>query len=356
MIRTGPMLALLACSALARGAAYDEHLCRSAQRLLVNADDELAVAEQVGAGNGFHTIQMDVDAATGQAVIAMTTDYANVDGENVSTHVSCKMVDRDRINDVLALNLPGPDRQCRSVNEHTYARALAGLTAAERRRYSADGRKLAFADDAILASGGEWLPVTMDRFVDASGGDVVIRAPSVRVPWSASARNFYQGTQHCKLITLAAMERWLRIGAFNRDATLLPATDLTCDTPHSMTSTVGSCRFYFAPADATFCQDYSGSGWSPDTARTECDKRHASAAALRAAKNRYAGAGGNFSTKNCAARDDAPAIVGTCVFHCRRPDETLWQVAGAIDPRMTRGCDLFLRGTEPQSTREGDST
>ncbi|MGI9341787.1 MAG: hypothetical protein ACR2QV_02990 [Gammaproteobacteria bacterium] len=356
MFRTGLLLALLACSALARGAAYDEHLCRSAQRLLVNANDELAVAEQVGAGNGFHTIQMDVDAETGVAVIAMTTDYTSIDGENVATHVSCKMVDRDRINDVLALNLPGPDRQCRRVNEHTYARALAGLTAAERRRYLDDGRKLAFGDDAILASGGEWLPVSMDAFVDVSGGDVIVRAPSVRVPWNSSERNFYQGTQHCKLITLAAMERWLRSGAFDPDATLLPATDLACDAPHAMTSTVCSCRFYFAPADAMFCQDYSGPAWSPDTARAECDQRHASAAALRAAENRYAGAGGRFSTKNCAARDDAPAIVGTCVFHCRRPDETLWHVAGAIDPRMTRGCDLFLRGSEPLPTREGDST
>jgi hypothetical protein len=342
MIRTGLLLALLACSALARGAAYDDHLCRSAQRLLVNANDELAVTEQVDEGNGFHTIQMDVDADAGRAVVAMTTDHADIDGVRVPTYVSCKMVDRNRINDVLGKNLSGPDRQCRVVNKSTYERALAGLTAAERKRYVDDGRKLAFGDDAILSSGGEWLPVTMDAFIDSSGNDVVVRAPSVRVPWNPSERNFYQGTQHCKLITLAAMERWLRIGAFDADATLLPATALACDAPHSMTSTVGSCRFYFAPADATFCQDYSGPEWSATTARAECARRHASAEALRAAENRYAGEGGDFSTQDCATRGGASAIAGTCVFNCRRSDETLWHVTGAIDPRMTRGCDLFI--------------
>jgi len=332
-----------AATAQGAGDAYDSHLCRFAQRLLVNAaDDAFPVTEQVGSGNGFHVIQMDVDAEHRSVSIAMTTDHADVDGKTLATHVSCKTVDRDRINDMLDMRLPGPERQCRDVNRHTYELALAGLSDEARLRYLGEGRQLAFGADAILASGGEWLPVTMDAFIDASGEDVVVRSPSVRVPWNPAERNFYQGTQHCKLITLAAMERWIRVGAFSAGGTLIPATDLRCDEPNSMTSVVGSCLFYFAPADAMFCQDYSGVGWNYDSARAECSKRHASAAALQTAENRYAGAGGTFSSAGCASRNDAPPLNGTCVFHCKQSDETLWHVTGRIDPRMTRGCDLFV--------------
>ncbi len=322
---------------------YDTHLCRFAQRLLINADDtDIPVDEQTGYGNGFHVIQMDVDAARRRVVIAMTTEFADVDGTRVATYVSCKMVDRERVNDVLGIGLAGPDRQCRDVNEHTYRRALANLSSAERSRYHETGRPLRFGEDAMLASGGEWLPSKMEAFVAASRDEIVVRAPSVRVPWNPAERNFYQGTQHCKLVTLAAMEHWMRVGAFSASGTLLPANESECSAPHSLTSAVGSCRFYFAPADGMFCQDYSGPGWTPATAAEECARRHASAAALRDADNRYAGAGGIFSRESCAEREDAAAIEGTCVFHCGQADETLWHVAGAIDARMTRGCDLFV--------------
>jgi hypothetical protein len=325
---------------------YDAHLCRFAQQFLVNADTQsFEIIEQIGYGNGFHVIQMDVDAKQREVTIAMTTDFAEIDETKLATHVSCKTVDRERVNDVLGLQLRGPDHQCREVNEQTYKRALGNLSPEERSHYLVDGRQLTFGDDVIITTGGEWLPITMDAFIQPSataGNDIVIRSPSVRVPWNRTDRQFYQGTQHCKLITLAAMERWMRFGAFSTDASLFPATELECNRPHSMTSTVGSCLFYFAPANSMFCQDYSGTDWNPGSAQDECGQRHASADALRAAKNRYAGTGGLFSTRGCANRDDKLALSGTCVFHCRQPDETLWHVTGPIDPRMTRGCDLFV--------------
>lgn len=334
-------------------ADYDAHLCRFAQWFLVNANAQaFPVIEQTGYGNGFHVIQMDVDAGQRQVLIAMTTDFAEIEETGLATHVSCKTVDRERINDVLGMQLRGPDHQCREVNEQTYEQALANLSPEERSRYLADGRQLTFGDDVIVATGGEWLPITMDAFIQPSGkggNDVVIRSPSVRVPWNRTDRQFYQGTQHCKLITLAAMGRWMRVGAFSKDASLFPVTGSECNEPHSMTSTVGSCLFFFAPANAMFCQDYSGTDWTRISAQEECAQRHASADALRAAKNRYAGAGGLFNTDGCTDRRDTPAIDGTCVFHCQQPDETLWHVTGPIDPRMTRGCNLFLtRPTPPE--------
>ncbi len=326
-------------------ADYDRHLCRFAQQFLINAGKvTLPIVEQTGHGNGFHVIQMDVDAKKRQLLLAMATDFAEIDETRLATYVSCKMVDRNRVNDVLGLQLPKPDHQCREVNEQTYARALANLSVQQRSEYLAKGRQLTFGDDVILATGGEWLPVTMDAFIQPSetpAKGVRIHSPSVRVPWNRKEKQFYQGTQHCKLITLAAMEHWMKVSAFRSNALLLPATDTECQQPHSMTSNVGSCLFYFAPANAMFCQDYSGSGWNRSSAQEECSQRHAGIDALRAAKNRYAGAGGLFSTSSCAERGNTPPLNGTCVFHCRKPDETLWHVTGPTDPRMTRACDLF---------------
>lgn len=325
---------------------YDAHLCRDAQLFLINADAQtLPVVEQVGYGNGFHVIQMDVRAGKRQVIIAMTADFAELDGTKLATHVSCKTVDRDRVNDVLGMQLPGPNHQCGEINELTYEQAMAGLSPEERSRYLTDGRKLTFGDDALIATGGEWLPIPLDDFIQPSGeagNDLVIRSPSVRVPWNRTDRQFYQGTQHCKLITRAAMEQWMRVGAFSTDTSLFPDTHTECSQPSSTTSTVGSCRFYFAPANTMFCQDFSGSSWTHDAAKDECGIRHASREALQATKNRFVGTGGIYSEDSCDDRDDTAAITGTCVFHCGKPEETLWQVSGTIDPLMTRGCELFV--------------
>ena len=134
----------------------------------------------------------------------------------------------------------------------------------------------------------------------------------------------------------------MRVGAFGTDASLFPATATECNQPGSMTSTVGSCVFYFAPAFSMFCQDFSGPNWNRDSAQEECGQRHASPDALQASKNSYFGAGGIYSTVSCADRDDTPPISGTCVFHCQKADETLWHVSGSSDPQMTRGCELFV--------------
>jgi len=334
---------IVAIAAAPDAADYDTHLCQTAQRLIINADNDFPVIEQRGTSNGFHTIQMSVDAEHEAAVIAMTTHYTEYAGAEQSTYIACKMVNRQRVNDVLQRQLPGPDRACADVNQATLNVALARLTPTELKRYRQDGRQLLFANDVIIASGAEWLPVTMDSYISVdAANDVTVSAPSVRVPWNADERNFYQGTQHCKLISLAAMQRWVTQAAFDTDTTLLPLTDTECPAPHSMGSTVGSCLFYFAPADSMFCQDYSGSEWNTESAQQECSARHASKAALAEVENRYEGKGGVFSASSCTDRTDAPVISGTCVFHCRAGDETLWHISGAIDPRMTRGCDLFI--------------
>jgi len=342
-------------------AAYDEQLCALAQRMLVNADGAdpapFTISVLRGVSNGFHTIQMDVDAATRTVVIATTSGSVQADGKALTTHVACKLVDRERVNDVLGLALAGPGRSCRDVNEHTYRLALESLSPDERQRYAATGRPLRFGADHYTSTGAEWLPVAVEKYITATAGTgtdpgyLEIRAPAVVVPWSRTERQFFQGTHHCKLITLAALQHWMRVGALTREAALFPSAAPVCDAPSSMTSTAGSCVFYFAPANARYCQDYSGPEWKLESARQECGKRHASPEALKAAANRYAGAGGLFSDASCRERPEQLPLAGTCVFHCKQPDEALWHPlataagdasSGAAGAMMSKACDLFV--------------
>lgn len=322
-------------------AGYDETLCVTAQRMLVNAAD-IPVRVQRGEGNGFHTIQMSIDEKAGSLVVAMSTTTARIDGRNLDVAVACKMVNRDRVNDQLGIALDGRRRSCRDVNEHTWQVAWNSLTDAQRARFERDGRPLGFAPDAVLASGGEWLPADASAFVTEQGGRLMVAAPTVRVPWDAGERGFFQGTQHCKLLTLAALRRWLTDAAFRPAAALLPAQREACRGPANSPAAAGSCLFYFAPVDRMFCEDYNGPRWTAEAAREACMRRHASKAALEAADKRYSGTGGIYAQSRCATRADRPAMTGACVFNCGLPDETLWQVAGPDDGMMKRACDLYL--------------
>ncbi len=331
--------------------AYDSQLCALAQKMIVNVDKEAVLPfglhVQYGDGNGFHTIQMNVDAATNTVSIATTKGETAVDGAALTTHVACKMVNRDRVNDVLNLSRDGPLRSCGDVNRRTYDTVLELLTPAQRAKFIDEGTPLIFTDDYIAASGGEWLPLAIDDYISYGDQGVTVQAPSVRVAWNKDTREFFQGTQHCKLLSASAMYRWMTKGAFEKEATLFPRTKAPCYTPSAMTSTVGSCHFYFAPADAMFCKDYSGPGWTEESARAECGQRHASRAALQAEGNTYEGQGGIYLPQACDARRDTEPMASTCVFQCNADDEALWHTLGAqsnpaAGAMMTRACDLYI--------------
>lgn len=326
---------------------YDAQLCVRAQHMMVNAvpgDFEIEVL--YGESNGFHVIQMDADPD--KVTIATTAGYVEVDGDRLMTHVGCKMVDRERISDVLGVELAATERSCRDINEATYDFSLTRLSGEQRSRYAQQGRKLRFADDYVTAGGAEWLPSKVDDYIVSDEKGITVTAPAVRVPWDPEERSFFQGTRHCKLITLAVMDRWVRKAAFTDTDELFPRAAEVCAEPHSMTSQAGSCSFWFAPAQTMFCQDYSGAEWDESAAREECGKRHASAEALAAANSKYAGSGGLYSRQSCAGRPDGAKPASTCVFHCRAGDETLWHTpaeaaAGAAgNDMMQRACDLYI--------------
>lgn len=337
---------------------YDRQLCATAQRILLNSNIDprpasFSIFLQRAPDGEFTNEQMDIDIETGVINVAMTTVTLTVDDAPLDAHVACKMVNRARVNDVLDLELTGPARSCRDVNERTYRLALTTLSPAQRQRYETTGRKLRFIDDYAAEAGGEWLPSVINDFMhiktDKSGADYLeVQAPSVQVPWDPVDRDWYKGTHHCKLITLAAFQRWLTDVAFTEAEQMFPRNKAACVAPSATTSRVGSCVFFFGPAGADFCQDFSGPEWSPESARATCGERHATEADWITMDRSYAGQGGVYSPLSCADRDpEIEPFHGTCIFHCNQPDEALWHVlrtsSGGTEVRgMDRACDLFL--------------
>ena len=359
-------------------AAYDRELCTLAQQILLNSQpgEVDIVVNRAPRGGGFGTLQMGIDTDDGHVIVAMLTEEVDIDGQMLAASVWCKLVNQDRVNDVLAAELESPARSCRDVNEHTYRQALATLTIEQRSAYDRTGTPLRFVADYDAGAGSAWIPSVVNDYiervdpaqvdpaqVDESGGEgayLRIQAPTVQVPWDPENRDWYKGTHHCKVITLATMRRWMTVGAFAGDTELFPRSKPPCTEPSRMTSVIGSCLQFFGPADATFCTDYSGAGWTTEAASAQCGVRHTTKAAWLATERSYVGAGGIFSTLSCDARDAISEVgrpptgiadaghFGTCVFRCNEADETLWHsltdVPASSQGRggMSRACDLFI--------------
>ena len=343
------LLSLFPLFALASADSYDQQLCQLAQRLIINDDtnrNDYTLIEQRGSSNGFHTIQMAADGTRSTLSIA---SYYQTDDSNTIQAAACKMINRERANAILDLALEGPRRSCRDINQHTYQQALTLLSDAERQRYLRDGAQIVFAEDYIASTGGEWLPINVERenHYDAEQRILTIRAPSVQVPWNDSERNFFQGVHHCKLISKATLLNWMRRNSFAQQPELIAGQSGSCTAANQPATSPGSCLFYFAPTDSLFCKDYTGNNWRKETVQEECRQRHASKEALQSAKNRYQGKGGTYSSSPCADRSDVERIVSSCVFNCRANDEAVWhstQILGnaAGAAMMSKACDLYI--------------
>jgi len=355
-----------AVQALLANDAYDAELCTTAQRMLLRAEANDYETITLYAEDTFVVEQMNENREDNTVTVASLTSSVKAGSATVPVTIACKMINQDRGRFILQLKLEAPRATCRDVNELTYAIALEQIGEENRTRYLKSGTPLKFVADYPAAAGGEWLPSVISDFITPVRDDagelayVNVQAPSVQVPWPTNGGDWYEGTHHCKLITLTAMKTWMTEGALTGATELFPRPKPKCLEPDSRTSTVGSCLLYFGPAGAQLCQDYSGSGWSETTAREDCAIRHATKEIWDSASKEYSGGGGIFSSQSCIDRGaDTEATRtpvnmadseyrGTCVFRCNTPDEALWHqltpMAGDPDGRMLeRTCDLFLR-------------
>jgi hypothetical protein len=362
----GPAANDPAIQTLVASGNYDNELCVTAQRVILNAGaDAYNTQTLVAGGTTFMNEQMAADGEHQTVTVAMLLVKVKLGRKQLAVNAACKLVNQDRVNDVLGLNLPQPAGTCRDVNQLTYKLAQAGLSDKQRQRFLNSGTPLRFETDYKAAAGGEWIPSVISDFIKPVYKEdqlayISVTAPSVQVPWPEEGGDWYQGTNHCKVITLAAMKRWMKKGALDGSTELFPRPRPKCVEPDSRTSRVGSCLLYFGPAGAQFCQDYSGSDWTESTAREDCAIRHPTLTAWNEGSDNYSGGGGIFNTASCADRDAVAAVarepvnlpdgeyLGTCVFRCNTPNEVLWHqlTPSSVDPdgtMMERTCDLFLK-------------
>jgi hypothetical protein len=362
----GPAADDPAIEALVKEGLYDEELCATAQRVILNAPADAYETKTLrAAGTTFVVEQMDTDDEAQTVTVATLIEKSRVGRREIGVNVACKLVNQDRVNDILGLNLPKPAGTCRDVNRLTYEIALNRLSDQQRERFLSEGVPLQFEEDYKAAAGGEWLPSVINDFIkpvyaDGELESISIQAPSVQVPWPGPDGDWFEGTNHCKVLTLAAMNHWMKRAAFDGSTEMFPPPRPKCVEPDSRTSEVGSCVLYFGPAGAQYCQDYSGSGWTEETAREDCAIRHSSLAAWNSGGDNYTGDGGIFSTASCQGRNSVSEIagepvgrddgkyLGTCVFRCNSPKEALWHqlTVSSVDPEgamIQRTCDLFFR-------------
>ena len=180
-------------------ADYDRDLCERAQRTLLNSEgDEVdIVVERAAVGRGFGTLQMGIDETGDHVIVASLTEQVDIDGETLAASVWCKLVNQDRVNDVLGKKLAPPPRTCRDVNESTYRLALATLSPPQRRVYETDGMQLRFVDDYDAGTGAAWIPAVVNDYMETvkgSSGDreyLRVQAPSVQVAWDPQGRDWY---------------------------------------------------------------------------------------------------------------------------------------------------------------------
>ncbi|MEC9375039.1 MAG: hypothetical protein VYA80_01555 [Pseudomonadota bacterium] len=345
---------------------YDQELCTTAQRIILNASaDDYETLTLKAKGGTFVAEQMSANGQEKTVTVAALLESVKFGRETIAVSMACKMVNQRRVNDVLKLKLEQPSGTCKDVNSLTYQIALNGLTVRQRERYLSKGTSLEFIDDAYASAGGAWLASVVSDYISPEKIDgklirMIVQASSVQVAWPESGGDWFEGTNHCKLITLAAMTRWMKKGSFDGSTEMFPRPKPKCIEPDSRTSKSGSCLQYFGPAGAQFCQDYSGTDWTETTAREDCDIRHSTLDAWNAKSGSYDGGGGIFSSDSCAERNviseaiaspvnqAESAYQGTCVFRCNTPDESLWHQISpmAFDPDgtgMQRTCDLYLK-------------
>jgi hypothetical protein len=355
-----------AVAALLADGAYDRELCVTAQRVILNAGaQDYTMANLRAEGTDFVSEQMATDPESGRVTVATLVETVEIGRKELAVDVACKLVNQDRVNDELQLDLSPPGGTCRDINELTYGIALSRLSDAQRQRYLQEGVPLRFTADYEARAGGEWLPSVISDFIrPVSEGEqlsyIEVQAPSVQVPWPKEGGDWYEGTHNCKLMTLAVMTRWMKTAAFDGSTELFPRPRPPCVEPDSRTSEVGSCLLYFGPAGGQFCSDFSGAGWTEATAREQCGIRYPSQVAWDSGNREYDGGGGIFSTKSCEERGveeesrrepvnrSDSQYLGTCVFRCNTPKEALWHqlTPMAADPdghMMEQTCDLFLK-------------
>lgn len=296
--------------------------CRETQRTLANLDEDAPIDEDVAEGiyDLVHTRTSLRPDANLPIQIVTYFDPIDRDGETIVGEARCKMRSADGIALELGLGEPAADFSCRVRNAAALDWADAHLSEDERERYAAEGIELSLGDDVVAGSGSEWNEVGSSWTLGETR--VTVSAATLQTMYDPADPDA-AGVHYCKLVTPSLALDWMTRRAFWDDpvAGPTPETDVresqgTCE---PQAETLGSCLFEFQYTRQHFCQEYSGSGWSAESAQSECAQR--SLPEFEAV----------YSSKPCAERgaetegiDGDGTYYGQCVILCGHELETRW--------------------------------
>ncbi len=269
-------------------------------------------------------------------------------GSRIPKEIQCKLRSQDSIEGLLGIDIDGTDDgYCRDINQKALDWALSQLNETQLSRYEDTGKTLVFVEDHVFGAGGGWVGAPM---VYTEVGDTIeVTAQAMYISYNdpeldATTDVKYKGVHYCKLLAPSQILFWLVERAFwDNPLGLGPSesgftdAELTSGGEEAECRVqdptyAGSCLFYFSPVTQWFCNDFTGTLWSQDTAAmiTKCDSRIVRDATGDIIYDTY------WSDSPCSEREGETidptsdttlgTTLGECVVSCGNNDEQRWNI------------------------------
>ncbi len=272
--------------------------------------------------------------------------------KSINGVIVTKLKSKDRIDTDFGLSNDEPQGICADVQDDIYAEVVAMLSDAEKEKYDTEGKSLSFiADDdpppydnstnPITPTGG-WLdgdPADMIT-VDDQGNysyEVLSHYNEYNDPEIQHIAEKFRGVRYCKFLSHQAILNWMLDKSFKKDPVLLTATIPECTEPSSLETVSGSCIFYFTQAKSYYCSDYTGQGFTPESAEEKCNSRPSSDAYTAT----YLPIPCSERTEELEAIPGYMGQTGYCVIHCQEDNEFIWNIYTEDPESSCFGYDLF---------------
>jgi len=270
--------------------------------------------------------------------------------------IMTKMKSKDIIEDKFDIILDGEQGTCADVQEEIYSSTFSLLSSSERYIYGSWGKQLSFiqddrpgddpGDNPVYQSAG-WLPIDPATMITSEGDNYFYEPLSLYVTidnpifQDGGGDERYQGVRYCKLLSHQAILSWFLVKSYEDNPVLITESTEECTDPRLRTdNSVGSCIFYFGFAETTFCSDYIGYDFTPESASEKCSER----------PNLLDGREPIYSADACSERiEEIEAAVGSdyvgrtgfCDVYCLAGNEFLWNVYQEDPEASCTGYPIF---------------
>jgi hypothetical protein len=258
---------------------------------------------------------------------------------SINSVILAKLKSKDSVDAAFGYSNHQSQGICADVQEDIYHTVLYDvLTRDQRAKYRSEGKQLSFIpdddppplDDTTnpVRMGSLWLTVDPATKVTRDPDD---NNTYYYEPWSlyvtlddpAISDEKLKGVRYCKLLSHQAILSWMLEKSFEENPVLITPTSTECNEPSALESpTNGSCLF-FSPLynNNYYCADYTGSGLTPESSKTEKCEGHNYTNPI-------------YSTLPCSQRSAEIAayipgyqsLTGICVVYCNKPEEFIMNI------------------------------